>query len=119
MYADDLVIIEECKQELHEVLEEWKEVFKKHRLRNSLEKTEMMWVGDQREELNIRLDGKETKEVDDFVYLGGMVSSVVKCLCLRGRCIFSEDVFIMNASVVRLVYIMAIMDRRISSPKHG
>ena len=26
----------------------------------------------EREELNIRLDGKEIKQVDDFVYLGGM-----------------------------------------------
>ena len=32
----------------------------------------MMWVGHQREELNIRLYGKEIKQVDDFVYLGGM-----------------------------------------------
>ena len=39
----------------------------------SLEKTEVMWVGHQREELNIRLDGKEIKQVDCFVYLGGMV----------------------------------------------
>ena len=36
----------------------------------SLEKTEVMLVGHQREELNIRLDGKEIKQVDGFVYLG-------------------------------------------------
>ena len=40
----------------------------------SLEKTEVMWVGHQREELNIRLDGKEIKQVDGFVYFGGMVT---------------------------------------------
>ena len=40
----------------------------------SLEKTEVMWVGHKREELNIRLDGKEIKQVDGFVYLGGMVT---------------------------------------------
>ena len=33
--------------------------------------TEVMWVGHQREELNIRLDGYEIKQVDGFVYLGG------------------------------------------------
>ena len=74
MYADDLAIIAESKQELEEVLEEWKGVFEKHRLRMSLEKTEVMWVGRQREELNIRLDGKDIKQVDGFVYLGGMVT---------------------------------------------
>ena len=67
MYADDLAIIAESKQELQEVLEEWKGVFEKHGLRISLEKTEVMWIGHQREELNI-------KQVDGFVYLGGMVT---------------------------------------------
>ena len=33
----------------------------------------MMWVGHQREELNVRLGGKEIKQMDGFVYLGGMV----------------------------------------------
>ena len=57
-----------------EVLEEWKAVFEKHGLRMILEKTNVIWwVGHQREELNIRLDGKEIKQVDGFVHLGGMV----------------------------------------------
>ena len=73
MYADDLAIIAESKQDLQEVLEEWKGVFKKHGLRMSLEKTEVMWVGHQREDLNIRLDGKEIKQVYGVVYLGEMV----------------------------------------------
>ena len=63
MYADDLAIIAESKQDLQEVLEECKGVFEKHGLRMSLEKTEVMWVGHQREELNIRLDCKEIKQV--------------------------------------------------------
>ena len=74
MYADDLVLIAESKQEQHEELEEWKGVFKNHGMRMSLEKTEVMWVEHHREELNIRLDGKEFKQVDGFVYLGGMVT---------------------------------------------
>ena len=35
----------------------------------SQEKAEVMWVGHQREELSIRLDGKEIKQVGSFVYL--------------------------------------------------
>ena len=42
MYGDDLAIIAESKQELQEVLEEWKGVLKKHGLRMSLEKTTEM-----------------------------------------------------------------------------
>ena len=62
MYAYDLAIIAESKQELQEVLEEWKVVFEKHGLRMSLEKTEVVWVGHQREELNIRLDGRRSSK---------------------------------------------------------
>ena len=40
----------------------------------SLEKTEVMWVGHQRKELDIRLDGNEIKQLGGFVYLGGMVT---------------------------------------------
>ena len=58
VYAGDLVIIAERKQELHEMLEEWKGVFEKH--------GELMWVGHQREKINIGLDGKEIKQVDGF-----------------------------------------------------
>ena len=73
MYADALAIIAESKQELLEVLEEWKGVLKKHRLKMSQEKVEVMLVEHQREELSIGLDGKTIKQVDGFVYLGGMV----------------------------------------------
>ena len=71
MYADDLAIIAESKLDLQEVLEECKGVFEKHGLRMSLEKTEVMWVGHQREELNIRLDGKEIKQVDGLHWRNG------------------------------------------------
>ena len=33
-----------------------------------------MWVGKQREELNIRLEEKDIKQVKNFVYLGGNIS---------------------------------------------
>ena len=56
------------------MLEEWKGVFKKHGLIVNLEKIEVMWVGHQREVLNIRLGGKVIKQVYGFVYLGGMVT---------------------------------------------
>ena len=45
MYADDLAIIAESKQEIQEVMESWKRVFKKHGLRIGLGKTDLMWVG--------------------------------------------------------------------------
>ena len=44
MYANDLAMIADKKQELQEVLQEWKGVFKKEGPIMSREKTEEMWV---------------------------------------------------------------------------
>ena len=49
-------------------------MFKKHGLKMNLDKTEVMWVGKQREEFNIRLEGKDIKQVKNFVYMGGNIS---------------------------------------------
>ena len=57
LYVDDRVILGECWKQLHGALQDWKELFKKHGLKTNLDKTEVMWVGKQREELNIRLEG--------------------------------------------------------------
>ena len=49
MYADDLVIVAEHREESQSALEEWNEMFKKHGLNMNIDKTEVMWVGKQRE----------------------------------------------------------------------
>ena len=55
MYADDLAIAAEHRGEWQCALEERNDMFKKHGLKMNVDKTEVMWVGKQREELNIRL----------------------------------------------------------------
>ena len=57
MYADDIVIVAEHREQLQGALEEFNDMFKKHGLKMNLDKTEVMWVGKQGEELNIRLEG--------------------------------------------------------------
>ena len=57
MYANDLAMIADKKQELQEVLEQWKGMFKKHGPIMSREKTEE----------NISLDDEEFNQVDGFV----------------------------------------------------
>ena len=47
--ADDLAIME-SGQEIEEVLGEGKEAFEKHGLKMSMEKTEVMWAGQQRKD---------------------------------------------------------------------
>ena len=73
LYADDLALVANGKQELQETMEEWNGLFTKHGLKLNLEKTEVLHIGHQREELDIELDGQKLTQRDSFVYLGGAV----------------------------------------------
>ena len=48
-------------------------LFIKHGLKLNLEKTEVLHIGHQREELDIELEGNILNQRDSFVYLGGAV----------------------------------------------
>ena len=48
-------------------------MFTRHGLKRNLEKTEVLHIGHQREELDIELEGKKLAQRDSFVYLGGAV----------------------------------------------
>ena len=56
LYADVLALVANGKQELHESLEEWNGLFTRHGLKINLEKTEVLHIGHQREELDIELE---------------------------------------------------------------
>ena len=73
LYADDLALVANGKQELQETMEEWNVFFTRHGLKLNLEKTEVLHIGHQREELDIELVGKKLTQRDSFVYLGGAV----------------------------------------------
>ena len=71
--ADELASVADSEADLQERLVDWKEIFGRHRLNVSLEKTEVLWVGQQKKDLDIRPDGKKLNQRDSFVYLGGVV----------------------------------------------
>ena len=73
LYADDLAVVADNKDDLQKTLQEWSNTFRKHGLRMNLEKTEVMWIGEQEVDLHIVVDGKTIKQVNNFVYLGGTV----------------------------------------------
>ena len=73
LYADDLALMTNGKQQLQTTMEEWNGLFIKHGLKLNLEKTEVLHIGHQGEELDIELEGKVLNQRDSFVYLGGAV----------------------------------------------
>ena len=73
LYVEDLALVANGKQELQETMEEWNGLVTKHGLKLNLEKTEVLHIGHQREELDIELEGNTLTQRDSFVYLGGAV----------------------------------------------
>ena len=73
LYADDLAVVADSEANLQERLVDWKEIFGKHGQKISLEKTEVLWVGQQKKDFDIKLDRKKLNQQDSFVYLGGAV----------------------------------------------
>ena len=71
LHADDLALVANGKQELHETLEEWNGLFTRHGLKINIEKTEVLHIGLKSEELDVELEGKKLTQGDSFVYLGG------------------------------------------------
>ena len=59
LYADDLALVANSKQEIQETMEEWNGLFTKHGLKLNLEKTQVLHIGHQRKELDIELEGKK------------------------------------------------------------
>ena len=73
LYADDLALVANGKQELQETMDEWNGLLIKHGLKLNLDKTEVINIGHQREELDIEMEGKKRNQRDSFVDLGGAV----------------------------------------------
>ena len=73
LYADDLALVTNGKQELQETMEEWNGLLIKEGLTLNLEKTEVLHIGHQREELDIELEGKILNQRDGFLYICGAV----------------------------------------------
>ena len=59
LYANDLALVTNGKQELQETMEEWHGLLARHGLNINLEKTDVLHIGHQREELDMEQEGKK------------------------------------------------------------
>ena len=69
MFADDVVLCREDKEELEVSLERWRKVFEERGLRVSRKKTEYLQAGGV-EQGTVYIQGETVKKVDHFKYLG-------------------------------------------------
>ena len=78
MFADDVVLCREDKEELEVSLERWRKIFEERGLRVSRKKTEYLQAEGAKKG-TVFIQGETVKKVDHFKYLGVVVSADGSC----------------------------------------
>ncbi|KAK3532164.1 hypothetical protein QTP86_009044 [Hemibagrus guttatus] len=79
MFADDIVICSESREQVEENLERWRFALERRGMKVSRSKTEYMCVNEREGSGTVRLQAEEVKKVQDFKYLGSTVQSNGEC----------------------------------------
>ncbi|KAK3520366.1 hypothetical protein QTP70_024045 [Hemibagrus guttatus] len=79
MFADDIVICSESREQVEENLERWRFALERRGMNVSPSKTEYMCVNEREGSGTVRLQGEEVKKVQEFKYLGSTVQSNGEC----------------------------------------
>ncbi|KAK3541520.1 hypothetical protein QTP86_028650 [Hemibagrus guttatus] len=79
MFADDIVICSESREQVEENLERWRFALERRGMKVSRSKTEYMCVNEREGSGTVRLQGEEVQKVQDFKYLGSTVQSNGEC----------------------------------------
>ncbi|KAK3506608.1 hypothetical protein QTP70_011016 [Hemibagrus guttatus] len=79
MFADDIVICSESREQVEENLERWRFALERRGMKVSGSKTEYMCVNEREGRGTVRLQGEEVKKVQEFKYLGSTVQSNGEC----------------------------------------
>ncbi|KAK3511474.1 hypothetical protein QTP70_008953 [Hemibagrus guttatus] len=79
MFADDIVICSESREQVEENLERWRFALERRGMKVSRSKTEYMCVNEREGSGTVRLQGEEVKKVQEFMYLGSTVQSNGEC----------------------------------------
>ncbi|KAK3553620.1 hypothetical protein QTP70_006046 [Hemibagrus guttatus] len=79
MFADDIVICSESREQVEENLERWRFALERRGMKVSRSKTEYICVNEREGSGTVRLQGEEVKKVQEFKYLGSTVQSNGEC----------------------------------------
>ncbi|KAK3520961.1 hypothetical protein QTP86_034717 [Hemibagrus guttatus] len=79
MFADDIVICSESREQVEESLERWRFALERRGMKVSRSKTEYMCANEREGSGTVRLQGEEVKKVQEFKYLGSTVQSNGEC----------------------------------------
>ena len=81
MFADDIVICSESKEQVEEKLASWRYALERRGMKVNRRKTEYMCVNERQKNSSgtVKMQGEEVAKVEDFKYLGSTVQSNGEC----------------------------------------
>ena len=79
MFADDIAICSENREQVEENLEKWRHALERRGMRVSRSKTEYMCVNGRDDGGGVKMQGVEVPKVEEFKYLGSTVQSSGDC----------------------------------------
>jgi hypothetical protein len=74
VYADDVLIWGNKIKVLEDKVNDWNNISKEFGLKINLDKTVMLKISRNQTRGTMKLDGKDIKEVDTFIYLGSSMN---------------------------------------------
>ena len=75
-FADDIVLLAESKKDLQALVSKVDAFSKKFGLTINISKTEVQVISREKVQIDIKIDGKTLEQVENFIYLGGVISEV-------------------------------------------
>ena len=79
LFADDIVICEETRQEVEQRLEFWKYALERRGMKVSRSKTEYLCINGGNDDKTIKMEDTKVSRVKEFKYLGSTVQESCDC----------------------------------------
>ena len=79
LFADDIVICEETREEVERRLESWKYALERRRMKVSRSKTEYLCINGGNDDVTVKIENTKVPRVREFKYLGSTVQESGGC----------------------------------------
>ena len=92
-FVDDTDLVAESQDQLQELTDGASKSSKRFGLKINAQKTKAMTVGRTRNDTTIKLENEEFEQVDEFVYLGSVITQDGKCMKdIKRRIVLASEI---------------------------
>ena len=85
LFADDIVICEETREEVQRRLESWRYSLERRGMKVSRSKTEYVCINGGNDDETVKMEDTKVPRVKEFKYLGSTMQESGSCELVRGR----------------------------------